>query len=217
MLSKQENRLNLYCFKLLTALGVLPLEFTESGVTLATTCRKSIWFSLMLTELCHVFLSVWLMFSKLSQNGVESIPSLTLDFIVIAAPLLTTFSSAQNFAVWPGTTKRLVSHLLDPDAELVKSQVRNGPLFGYTFLEVYVMLMALAVYPGGVAVLVAYAFNYALPLTQGLHSFIRLTMVLFEGALVFSCVSWLYFTAFIHATFLERIGFLLSREISSVR
>ena len=153
MLSKQENQLNLYCFKLLATLGVLPLEFTKLGFTHAPKWKNSIWFSLILMELCHVVFGFWLLVSKLGQNGVESIPSLTLDFVVIVAPLIAIFSSVQNFVVWPETTQRLLNHL-EPNPELLKSQLRNGPLFGYTFLEVYTMFMARAGYPAGVALTV---------------------------------------------------------------
>ena len=216
MLSKEENRLNFACLKLLSTLNVIPLEFTESGVKSPSLCNRILWIGLLFMELGHIALSIWLMVSKLGQNGIESIPTLPLDYILIAVPAIAVFAAIENFIIWPETTKMLMSNL-DPDPVLLREQVRNGPLFGYTCLETYTRFTVCGIYTTAATVVAAYTFVYILPLTDELNFVSRLTLVFLEGSLYFSSVSWLQFTVLMHITFMERLGLLLNRELCTAK
>ena len=217
MLSQEENRLNLFCFRLLAHLNVIPLEFSKTDFRCGSTCRKTLWILFLCVQLCHILFSVWLMIRKTIEYGSECIPTLTVDYILIVPPGVAIFTAVQNFLVWPEMATALLSNL-SPDPDLLIYQVRNGPLpMGYTYLELYTMLLACALYPAATVVIAIYACVYTLPLTTGLHFIPRLALVLLEGGLMLSWISWFHFMVVTQNTFMEKFCLVLSKQRYKVR
>ena len=216
MLSGTENRLNFACFKFLALINVLPLEFTESGIKSTSRFKRTLWIIALFPQFFHIFFSAWLITTKISQSGFESIPSLTIHFFVTSAPAVAMFIAIQNFVIWPDVAVALMGNM-NPDSRLFSGQVRNGPFLGYTYLEIYTMFLACGVYPAAIALGLAYALICTWPITEGFHFMLRSTAVLLEIILPFIWGSFFYFLGVIHVTFMEKVGCTLTREIFNAK
>ena len=217
MLSEGENKLNLSCFRLLGCLNVIPLEFSRTGVTRTSTYRKALWIAFLCVQLCHVLFSVWVMTLKIMQYGSECIPTMAVDYCLIAGPVLAIFTAVENFLVWPEVTTMLMNNL-KPEPDLLKSQVRNGPLpMGYTCLELYTMLLGCFAYPAAAVISGVSTWIYTWPTTTGLHFLPRVVFSLLEGAVMLSWISWLHFMAVTQITFMEKICLTLKGQALKIR
>ena len=216
MLSEEENRINLECVKYLTSLNIVPFHFEGNMIKCAPVRKLYIWTILVMVEILHVLLAIGNLIVKIRDEGTSSIPTLTLDFCFIAPPAVAIFAAVQYFWRHPDVTIALWRNV-KPAPKLLKSQRRNGPLWGYTYLEVYTILLACGFYQTAFAVVLAYVFIHTLPVTEGLHAGLRGAFILLQGALVLSWVSWLHFTVLIQITFMEKLGLALKATNENIK
>ena len=208
MLSEHENRINLGLLKFFAFFNVFPVEFKGNMIRPASKTKHVTWILLLVTECFRVLLSIWLMVGKVRMRGIQSIPTLTMDYCFIAPPAFGIFAAAQNFFQYSDVTAALWKNFA-PTPGLMANQCRNGPVWGYTYLETYTMLVGCAIYPAACTLALACALLYTWPLTEGLNVGFRCACVLLDAALFVSWASWCHCAAVIQIMFMEKLGLVL--------
>ena len=150
------------CFERLSYFGIFPLEIHGFEMKSPGKKRLALWLLLLTAQVGYVVMILWLMLSKVTSGGKGAIPTMALDYCVIAASLAGIFSAIQNFIHWPEVAQSIWKSVRVCDTDRCG---RIGGLCGYTYLEIYTMLLPFGMYPAAFAVVIVYYIIYIWPIT----------------------------------------------------
>ena len=172
---------------------------TDSSIELTSV---KLWIILLLVVQVRLLLAAYMAVSKLNTLGPSVAPRLNVDFIFVALGQEGVCIVVQNFLLSPSFTKHLCKNLFVEDVEMCK---KHGPLWGYTYTEVYTLLFPVGVYPAAAAVIALYAW----PASEGLDVSLRVAILIADGTIILVWVAWCYSGALLQIIFLQKLCDLL--------
>ena len=221
MISKQDNILNLYYIEFLAFLRILPFSVNRKIGRIKVSASFSKFMALFLYMLlvqCEIIYSAVLAYRKFSADPAKALLTASMDYVFIVCIEMCLYTAVMNFVVYAGTACKIFNGCMIDDGEISrKTTIKWLPWFKFGFIDFIAIVLPIA------GVLFALAFSVVcvlvrtLPATAGVPVPLHIGAVILDFVSTFCWVSWIYFAILLQTIFIEKVSYVLNREIAAAK
>ena len=227
MIRKEENRLNLLFIHYLSAINVLPLNINLKTGQIHNRPEKyySVIFLVLINEL-HILYSSVRFLLAVSENMENTIPFVSIYYLLIFIPQIGCFMGIQHFLLNPAVTQTIFNGSMDPypvTRQVFKKgrairRKKTRKFWSFSLVEMITILLPVFTFPAGVVVLVAMIYMDGLwPTSWSLLALGQCLFIVYDALVILGWITFAYFSFHLQLLFMSKVAFIFEEEFAKSR